>query len=277
MLRMRKMQWALLCLLSATMACAESAKDAINAFRDSMGKGQFVLRNFSGEDQVHALWTGTGLELDEPHWRTLGVLAIDSVNLNANRLMLKCIRHVVIKDKNDRTVLYADPRPVEIDVDLGSADPTDVLPKLKEALFFPSTEAALASIPERVRGSIPARIDKKPSVFSSKPKAQCDCADKGSPDCSPVPLQSTGMTPPRWVSGKDPEFTDEASRVRLNGFVDVAVTVDENGRPTDVWVIRPLGKGLDEAAAKSVLSYVFKPAMCHDKPVPVFLFVDVAL
>ena len=274
---MRKMQWVLLCFLSATMACTQSTKDAVNAFRDSMGKGQFVLRNFSGEDQVHAVWTATGLEFDEPQWRTLGVLAVDSVNMDANRLTLKCIRHVVIKDKNDRMVLYADARPVEIDVDMGGAQPTDVLPKLKEALFFASTEDALASIPERVRSSIPARIDKKPSAYSSKPRAQCDCADKGSPDCAAVPLQSKGMTPPRWVSGKDPQFTDEASRVRLNGFVDVAVTVDENGRPTDVWVVRPLGKGLDEAAAKSVLSYVFKPAMCHDKPVPMFLFVEVAL
>ena len=272
---MRKVQWVLLFILSATIARAEWAKDAVNAFRDSLGNGQFILRNFSGEDQVRAVWKDTALQLDEPRWRTLGVLTIESVKLNGTTLNLSCKRHIVIKDKNDKTVLYADTQPVEVQIDLRGGDPTEVLPKLKDALFFPSIDNALGAIPDSMRRAVPARIDNKPAAFESKPKPHCDCADKAKPDCEAVPLSSDGMTVPRYVSGDPPKFSNEAERTKMSGSVDVALTVDENGRPTNVWVTRPLGKGLDEAAAISVLSYVFRPATCHGKPVPVFLFVDV--
>ena len=58
---MQEMMWVVLCFLSATIACAESAKDAVNTFQDSIGTNQLVLRNFSGEDKVHARWTGPRL------------------------------------------------------------------------------------------------------------------------------------------------------------------------------------------------------------------------
>jgi hypothetical protein len=37
----------------------------------------------------------------------------------------------------------------------------------------------------------------------------------------------------------------------------------------------PLGMGLDEAAAKSVLAYEFRPAMCHDKPFTAYVEIGV--
>jgi len=88
---MRKMLLVGMCLLSTMMACGESAKDAVNAFQDSMAKGQFVLRNFSGEDKVHAAWIGTMLQMDEPRWRTLGVLVVDSVELSGENSL--CVVH----------------------------------------------------------------------------------------------------------------------------------------------------------------------------------------
>ena len=76
---MRTVLWVLLCFLSGTMARAESAKDAAMALQASIGNSQLVLRNFSGEDQVRASWTGTSFQLDPPRWRTMGVLVVDSV------------------------------------------------------------------------------------------------------------------------------------------------------------------------------------------------------
>jgi TonB family protein len=61
----------------------------------------------------------------------------------------------------------------------------------------------------------------------------------------------------------------------LNGYVAVRFTVDKEGRPTNVWVARPLGLGLDEKAASSILTYVFTPAMCHNMPVSVSLVSEV--
>lgn len=61
----------------------------------------------------------------------------------------------------------------------------------------------------------------------------------------------------------------------MDAKVEIYLKVDEAGRPQDLWVAKPSGMGFDEAAAKSVLTYELRPAMCHDKPVTVYLNVDV--
>jgi protein TonB len=57
--------------------------------------------------------------------------------------------------------------------------------------------------------------------------------------------------------------------------VQVYLIVDEQGNPTHVKVVRPIGMGLDEKAREAVLQYKFKPAMKNGKPVKVDLYVDV--
>jgi TonB family protein len=105
--------------------------------------------------------------------------------------------------------------------------------------------------------------------------SQCDCADTGKEGCDGNHWSTQGMTAPRYLRGRDPEFSDQARKAAFTGFVGVRLTVDNDGHPTDVWVARPLGMGLDEAAAKSVLTYTFQPALCHKTPVSVYLNVDV--
>lgn len=84
-----------------------------------------------------------------------------------------------------------------------------------------------------------------------------------------------GIVPPKFLGGRDPQLTDEARKSGLDTKVDVGLKVDQAGRPYDIWVLKPSGMGLDEEAAKAVLTYKFRPAMCHDKPVAVYLNVDV--
>jgi hypothetical protein len=157
MLGMRTVLWVLLCFLSATMACAESPKDAAMALQASIGNSQLVLRNFSGEDQVRANWTGASFQLDPPRWRTMGVLVVDSVRLKGKSLTLECIRHVAIRDQADKVVLFPLPARVAVDVELGDADPAQVLPKLREALFYSSIDDALAAMPKDRKAQFPHR------------------------------------------------------------------------------------------------------------------------
>jgi TonB-like protein len=272
---MQKMQWALLCVLSTTMACAESAKDVVAAFQNSLGTRQLVLRNFSGEEKVRASWTGTVLELDPPLWRTMGVVVVDSVKLKGHTLMVRGLRQVAVRDESDKVVLYQRPSEMEIEVDLGDSDPVAVLPQLKDALFYPSIEEALGSLPKTVRKSIPARMAKSlpdPTGSSKALNPTCDCAATDRTVCGPFDARSAGIIPPKYLSGRDPGYSNQARKAMLKGSMTVRFTVDDQGHPMDVWVARPLGLGLDERAARSVLTYVFKPAMCHDKPVTVELF-----
>ncbi len=84
-----------------------------------------------------------------------------------------------------------------------------------------------------------------------------------------------GVLPPKLLLQVEPEFSEQARKARFSGSVEVALVVDEQGRPTHVRVTRGVGMGLDEKAVEAVQQYKFKPAMQHGKPVKVEVYVDV--
>jgi len=89
-----------------------------------------------------------------------------------------------------------------------------------------------------------------------------------------------GVTAPRVVFTVEPEFTAEARKAKVQGDCLVGLTVDEEGRPQKVTVVRSIADSvppkrrsaalsLDAKAIEAVKEYRFKPAMFGDKPVPV--------
>jgi periplasmic protein TonB len=84
-----------------------------------------------------------------------------------------------------------------------------------------------------------------------------------------------GVSAPILTFSVEPEFSEEARKAKQAGNVLVELIVDQQGRPQNVHVIRPVGMGLDEKAVEAVKQYKFKPAMEAGKPVAVKLDVDV--
>ena len=84
-----------------------------------------------------------------------------------------------------------------------------------------------------------------------------------------------GVSAPDLIYSVDPEFSDEARRVKYQGVCIVELIVDEQGHPQKVHVVRWLGMGLDEKAVQAVEKYRFKPAYFRGRPVPVYI--DVAV
>ncbi len=73
----------------------------------------------------------------------------------------------------------------------------------------------------------------------------------------------------------NPEYTNEARQAKLSGAVLVRLEVDSAGMPTNVRVVRGIGKGLDEKAVEAVEQYRFKPAMEDGRPVTVEMNIEV--
>jgi TonB family protein len=90
------------------------------------------------------------------------------------------------------------------------------------------------------------------------------------------PYRSTmGITAPRAVYDPEPEYSDEARRVKHQGVVVLALVVDPQGHTRDIRVARSLGMGLDEKAIEAVRKWQFNPGTKDGVPVAVQVNVEV--
>jgi TonB family protein len=85
-----------------------------------------------------------------------------------------------------------------------------------------------------------------------------------------------GVTNPVPIYRPEPQYSEEARKAKWQGAVLLSLVVDENGKPQQIKVIRPLGLGLDEKAIEAVSQWKFKPGTLNGKPVAVTAQVEVS-
>jgi protein TonB len=84
-----------------------------------------------------------------------------------------------------------------------------------------------------------------------------------------------GVSAPKAIYAPDPEYSEEARKVKHMGTVVLWLVVGPDGKPRDIKVLRTLGLGLDEKAIEAVKNWRFDPAMKDGKPVAVQINVEV--
>ncbi len=83
------------------------------------------------------------------------------------------------------------------------------------------------------------------------------------------------VTAPKVIYDPDPEFTEQARKVRHQGTVLLWIIVGTDGRAHNIRVARSLGMGLDEQAVAAVNNWKFDPGRLNGTPVPVQIAVAV--
>jgi TonB family protein len=66
---------------------------------------------------------------------------------------------------------------------------------------------------------------------------------------------------------RDPDYTEEARRAKLNGSVMLKIVVGADGLAKDIQVVKSLGLGMDEKAMEAVSEWRFRPAERNGQPV----------
>jgi len=84
------------------------------------------------------------------------------------------------------------------------------------------------------------------------------------------------VSQPELIWKSEPEYTEEARKVKLQGTVQLRIVVDERGRAESIEVTHGLGLGLDERAVAAVRQWKFKPGMRGGKPVPTVAIIQVS-
>ena len=81
--------------------------------------------------------------------------------------------------------------------------------------------------------------------------------------------------PPKVIHRVDPIYTQDARDNYVQGTVVLETLVDEQGRPTHIHVINPIGFGLDERARAAVSQWQFEPGTRNGEPARVPALVEV--
>jgi len=111
-------------------------------------------------------------------------------------------------------------------------------------------------------------------TFAGAAHAQ-EQANSADQDNSKSSSHKSVVVGPRLVQSTEPHYTDRARKAKIQGEVLVALTVDTDGVPRDLHVVRSLEPSLDEVAMKSVAKYRFAPATRDGQPIAVTVNVSV--
>jgi TonB family protein len=83
-----------------------------------------------------------------------------------------------------------------------------------------------------------------------------------------APANPNALTPPKLVTGAEATYPEAAKAAGKEATVDLQITLDAAGKPTDVRVVAPVGDGFDEAAVEAARRFVFEPARRGQTPIP---------
>ncbi|HEV2500794.1 MAG TPA: M56 family metallopeptidase [Terriglobia bacterium] len=132
-----------------------------------------------------------------------------------------------------------------------------------------------ANAPVEARVTIPFRL---PPEESSPARAESyQLRGKEYNYISKVYTIGGDVQAPELVYSPDPPYTPEARNAKLSGDIILSTVISDEGKVVSVKeVSKPLGKGLDENALKTIPTWEFKPAERNGKPVPVRMQIDVS-
>jgi len=142
-----------------------------------------------------------------------------------------------------------------------------------------ASAAALAAIGSwRFR---PGSLNGKPREASGTVELRCRTAptiptsSAESADAATVQRVGAGVSPPVFLRGAEPDYTEEARQAKYQGKAVLSIVVDTSGHAVNISVLQPLGMGLDVQAMGAVSQWRFKPGMKDGKAVRVRANVEV--
>jgi len=93
--------------------------------------------------------------------------------------------------------------------------------------------------------------------------------------CAGTYTPGHGVSPPRALYDPEPDYSEEARKIKLQGSVVLSLVVDATGHPRKVKIARSLGMGLDEKAVEAVEKWRFVPGLKDGYPVATRVEVEV--
>ncbi|HVN17704.1 MAG TPA: energy transducer TonB [Dongiaceae bacterium] len=291
----------LLCsvLLGATFAYADNINRHLH---DQYASKTLVLRGFYGGEHLRYDSSGSLISSNPSgDWTSDGFLLITHIGVKGHELKIKARRVSALFQNKTFILRLAENevvRPhvnkaimVEITADLGTKRPSpNQAEAAMERIFLSDKDDFVSLIPDFWKPCVPAGLEGKDKIchFAPETLAVLGVTTSGS-DASTIANSRSGqnipesamfrvgkgVSPPKLTLHKEPEFSDLARRMKYQGVGVLGLTVNQEGVPTKVHVLNPLGCGLDAQAVRAVEGWRFQPAEKDGQPVAVEIAVEV--
>jgi len=203
-------------------------------------------------------------------------MQVAKVSLNGNQLKLEGTREGIEFDKHGAMIGWAAltgdshgfkaPKPEKISIEIDNGNSSDFSPAL-DAIFAEDLNEIVPLLPDLWELYFRTHRDQQGSGTQSQP------LPSAIPNNDATHIGGS-VRPPKLLHSVEPEFTDYARRNRISGNVQLYLWVNEDGTPSHIRIMRPLGLGLDEKAVAALKQFRFAPATQNGKPVKVDLYID---
>jgi TonB family protein len=263
------MGWLLFALMATGAGCAQT--NAKELQKKLKGKA-LGLRSYSAEPVAHYDWTDGNIVAVPGKTFAVSLFTTSSVQLKDGVVTLTGKRALVVRDPKKGNLALTAGVPMRLEVDLHGTPEPEVLPKIREMLFSEDLTVLISDLPAALK-----ELKEEFDIAEDKAGAGCGCTQILEDDLW-IDVETKGnadYTFPRVSCQAEPEHREEARTKKVSRSVVLAVNVDDRGRVGNVWIVEPLGHGLDAKAVAAVRTYKFEPANYKGKAVGVLLRIEI--
>ena len=276
------------------------ASDARQDLRDRYQGKTLFLRGFYAGDKLRYDSTGTLVRgATSGDWTTDGLVLVSEIHVSDLRLKLKAKRLSVGLGQNGTfQFLVETPKaqkkatPLQIEVELPQVNPSlEQVDAILSKIFLTAQDSFADLVPGYWKPCIPDGLSGKASkcFFSPEFGTIPGIVSRGPSDSETDRTgaayenvlrntdyrRGSGNSPPRAILQHEPEFSEPARLAKYQGTVTLQLVVNQEGLPTKIHILSPLGCGLDAKAVQAVEGWRFKPAEKQGQPMAAEIAVEV--
>jgi TonB family protein len=290
LLLLRELPLLALMGLLVIASISAAANEPEHRLRDQYQGKVFVLRGFYTGDRLRYDSAGAPGDARSGDWTTDGFVLLSDIHISDLRLRIKAKRlSIGLGQKGTFEFLADNPKaqkkapPLQIEVELPQMNPSVAqVDAILSKIFLAAQDSFAELVPDYWKPCIPDGLSGKVSKcffspeFSAIPGFASPASSESASDQTGARDQNvlrqadyrrgSGNSPPRIILQHEPEFSDPARLAKYQGTVTLGLVISQEGLPTNIHILSPLGCGLDAKAVQAVEGWRFKPAEKQGQP-----------